>query len=378
MCGADDNGFVERKTTTMSEIEPPYELIADELLGGTVVPFFGSAASAAYRPPDATEWENKFLPSGPELAAILARASNYSAATAAYDAALSDLAEAAAGAAPSVPVAEIMAALKPVLVRHVGGPPGLALIASWYAHVQSTRPALERKLRQAFDVTSEPGPLHTRLADIPEINLYVTTNYDDLLERALGDVGLDYDIVWYEAKERSADRRKFVHKAPGAEPVVIQSGNDYKTLTMTLERPVVLKLHGCVDREPKQGEVKDSYVITEDNYIGYLTGSDVRSQLPIALVNRMIDSSFLFLGYSLADWNMRVILNRIWGSSVLDKKSWAIQREPSDPNVSKIERTLWNRRENMDVELIYCELSEYARQLEARLPAPAAAVKPGP
>ena len=47
----------------------------------------------------------------------------------------------------------IKAALQPVLRKHVGGPPGLALIASWFAHVQSTRPALERKLREAFEVT---------------------------------------------------------------------------------------------------------------------------------------------------------------------------------------------------------------------------------
>ena len=322
-----------------------YARVAKKLARGGMIPFLGAGANLCDRGDDAWQPGRPFLPSGRELAAYLAEEGLY----------------------PKPEDADLMR-------------------VSQYVEQADGEDELYRCLREVFSGEYQPTSMHRLLARVardlaaggrPHL-MAVTTNYDDLLERALGDVGLDYDIVWYEAKERSADRRKFVHKAPGAEPVVIQSGNDYKTLTMTLERPVVLKLHGCVDREPKQGEVKDSYVITEDNYIGYLTGSDVRSQLPIALVNRMIDSSFLFLGYSLADWNMRVILNRIWGSSVLDKKSWAIQREPSDPNVSKIERTLWNRRENMDVELIYCELSEYARQLEARLPAPAAAVKPGP
>jgi hypothetical protein len=51
--------------------------------------------------------------------------------------------------------------------------------------VQGTRKILEGKLHQAFDVTAEPSALHKRLAGIDTIQLYVTTNYDDLLERAL-------------------------------------------------------------------------------------------------------------------------------------------------------------------------------------------------
>ena len=56
----------------------------------------------------------------------------------------------------------------------------------------------------------------------------------------------------------------------------------------------------------------------------------------------MTSNSLLFLGYSLSDWNLRVILNRIWGARKLVGKSWAVQREPADPNVSKIEQALWD------------------------------------
>ena len=89
----------------------------------------------------------------------------------------------------------------------------------------------------------------------------------------------------------------------------------------------------------------------------------------------MTSNSLLFLGYSLNDWNLRVILNRIWGTRKLVAKSWAIQREPADPKVSKIEQTLWDARDN--VELVYCELSEYVRELEAKLSLPAEAQQVG-
>ncbi len=175
--------------------EVPYEMMVDALLSGSVVPFLGSAASAVYRPDGAPAWEpgKNFLPFGAELATILARASSYDAADAAYDAAESELADVAADAAlKAFPGAKrdeigaaIQAAIKPVLSKHFGGPPGLALIASYYAQVQGTRKMLEGKLHQAFDVATEPSPLHIRLAAIDAISLYVTTNYDDLLERAL-------------------------------------------------------------------------------------------------------------------------------------------------------------------------------------------------
>jgi hypothetical protein len=320
MTGIDDDHFVR---------------VARKLSRGGMIPFLGAGANLCDRGEEAWQPGQPFLPSGRELAAYLAEEGLY----------------------PKPDDGDLMR-------------------VSQYVEHEDGEVELYRYLRQVFAVDYPPTSLHRLLArvarDLAAAGqsqlLAVTTNYDDLLERAFSDQGLDYDIVWYEAKQLSADRRKFVHKAPGVNAVVIQAGNDYTGLPMTLERPVVLKLHGCVDREPTDGDVKDSYVITEDNYIGYLAGSDVRSQLPIALVNRMLDSSFLFLGYSLADWNMRVILNRIWGSTKLGTRSWAVQREPPDPDQSKIERTLWSKRENMDVELVYCELGDYVRRIEARLP----------
>jgi hypothetical protein len=42
-----------------------------------------------------------------------------------------------------------------------------------------------------------------------------------------------------------------------------------------------------------------------------------------------------------------------------------VQREPDDPRLSEIEETLWDNRDNVD--LVYCDLGEYVRELGARL-----------
>ncbi len=70
---------------------------------------------------------------------------------------------------------------------------------------------------------------------------------------------------------------------------------------------------------------RDSFVITEDHYIDYLTRTDISNLLPVTLAAKLRKSHFLFLGYSLRDWNLRVILHRIWGEQKLTYKSWAIQ-----------------------------------------------------
>jgi hypothetical protein len=227
---------------------------------------------------------------------------------------------------------------------------------------------LYRYLRAIFDVDYPPNSLHSFLAALPSVlrergspqPLVITTNYDDLVERAFDERGEAYDVVWYEAKGGSQGG-KFVHRPPGGEPVVIELPNKYTKLSLD-ERAVILKLHGAVDRADPKG---DSYVITEDDYIDYLSQGDIGAQIPMILRERMTDSHFLFLGYSMRDWNLRVILNRIWGAEELDLKSWAVQREPDDPIVKTIEETLWSARG--DVDLLYVPLREYVAALAAEI-----------
>jgi hypothetical protein len=180
------------------------------------------------------------------------------------------------------------------------------------------------------------------------------------VEQALTDAGETFDVVWYEAK-RGPMQGRFLHRRSDGELVPIERPNKYTGLDLA-ERTVILKLHGAIDRTDA---ARDSYVITEDSYIDYLAGADVGEQIPVALRERMADSHFLFLGYSMRDWNLRVILNRIWGAQQLDLKSWAVQREPADPGAREVEEALW--RDRGDVDLLYVPLDEYVGRLDDEL-----------
>lgn len=319
-------------------LEPPYELIADGLKDGTVVPFFGAAASAAYRPNSET-WQpgKSFLPFGGEVAAMLAAAANYPATKVAHSNALSDLVAAVNSVASGVMTHDVERALSPIVQKHIGDAPALALIASWAEHVQGDRRALDRKLRQYFAVDSKPGHLHSRLANVAAARLYITTNYDDLLEKALqsrkpnvlvdrGEKGL-----WVSL---GGDRLRPV--APtGTE--LYDLLND--PITSQPSRPIIFKMHGSVD---PISATNDSYLITEEDYVDFL-GRSGGNYIPPYINGLLTDKNFLFLGYSLADWNVRVIMRKLLKAAAARVRFWAIVRGRSD-----IEQSVW-QSQNLNI-----------------------------
>src|SRR5262249_36278692 len=152
-------------------------------------------------------------------------------------------------------------------------------------------------------------------------------------------------------------------RLPDGKVNLINTPNEYCALpievpSLNLKRPVILKIHGAVDRGDPEG---DSYVITEDHYIDYLTRTDISSLMPSALVSKLKKSHFLFLGYSLRDWNLRVILHRIWHEQKLNYTSWAIQLDPG-----LIDQKFWDKR---DVDVFNVSLEDYIQQLKLRLEA---------
>ena len=310
-----------------------YSLVAELLGDGEVIPFLGAGANLCDRPDEATWEPGRFAPSGWELACALAERSRF----------------------PDPDDRDL-------------------LRVSQYVDAILGERQLYRYLHTVFDADYPPSSLHRLLARLPALLrergrpqlLVLTTNYDDLAERALADAGEAFDVVWYEAK-RGPLQGRFLHRLPDGKIVGIERPNKYTGLALA-KRPVVLKLHGAIDRDDDK---RDSYVVTEDSYIEYLAGRDVGEQIPFSLRERMADSHFLFLGYSMRDWNLRVILNRIWGPQQLDLKSWAVQREPASPGAREIEEALW--RDRGDVDLLYVLLKEYVARLDDELAAVRAA-----
>jgi hypothetical protein len=311
---------------------PPYGEIADLLKKGEVVPFLGAGVNFGARPAPDAKWNEKdsnFLPSGMELSRFLADMSSFPSED---DDDLGDLAK----------------------------------VSSYFVET-SARRRLRERLHEIFDRDCEPASIHHYLAELGRSTplLIVTTNYDDLTERAFNRLGVPFDLVVHPTDRKDVEASILWWKHGVAEPEVVPPNQlfiDLKTTT------VIYKMHGTVDRMLSKW---DSYVITEDDYIDFLSRMTGQTAVPAQFMRHFRSRHFLFLGYGLKDWNLRVVLKNL--RAVLppvgdagaqsdeeedELRSWAIQFNPSD-----LETELWNARK---VKIYDVDINQFVAKLRER------------
>jgi hypothetical protein len=305
------------------QAEDHFRRVAKRLVSGRVVPLLGAGVNRCGRP-EGVEWHKpEYLPDCGELAEYLAELADF----------------------PDRPA------------------PDLVRVSQYYAVMDSVG-SLYDGLREILDADYPPTAVHEFFAELPEVRarceqekppgVIVTTNYDDLLERALRARNVAFDLVAYQAVGEYVG--SFMHYRDGMEPVPIEVPNAYMELDPE-EKLVVLKIHGAIDRQDMD---RDSYVITEDDYIEYLAQVDPSEFMPAPVLAYLKRCYFLFLGYSLRDWNLRVILNKIWDSQRVGYNHWAIQLNPAD-----VDERFWMKR---GVDIIDRPLEEYIAGLREHLP----------
>jgi hypothetical protein len=245
-----------------------------------------------------------------------------------------------------------------------GSPPehrDLARVSEYVELMRGVGPLYD-ELHDLLNRDFEPGPVHRALADMARLMaerggpspLVVTTNLDLALEHAFAARGVETDVVSYIARGRHQGR--FLHVSGDADPTVVDLPNAYTGIPLE-ERAVVLRLLGQVDRQPERRW--ESFAVTEDDHIDYLAQADISSLIPVTLVAKLRRSHFLFIGYPLRDWGLRVFLHRIWGRETVAYRSWAVEAE-----VTPVERELWRRR---GVDVFDMPLEEYVTRLAERL-----------
>ncbi len=296
-------------------LNPPYLMIRDGLLKGRVIPLLGSGASVDETRGDTTlmPGQRSYLPSANELARHLAEKAGF-------------------------PEEEELRLTK---------------VAQYY-DVVGGRKALNDELHSIFDCDYPLTSVHTFLADIDAPLLIVTTNYDDCIERALKLKNRKYDLVIHTTDTAAGDHLLWWEDGK-TEPMKISPNKlDLGNLD---DRTVVYKMHGAVDRIFAK---RDQYVITEDDYIDFLSRMTKNKAVPAIFAEPFQSRHFLFLGYALSDWNLRVVLNRIEKDLRRPKgiRSWAVQQNPSP-----LEQRFWQER---GVEVYNKPLDEFIRELTTR------------
>jgi hypothetical protein len=220
-------------------------------------------------------------------------------------------------------------------------------------HVQFAggNPRLLELLREILaDEDCRPSTLLSTLAALP-LRLIVTTNYDGLMEKAVVEQRGPSPFVVVQpiggfrpGEQRSLQRQLVDVVTADARP-------------RADEEPVVIyKIHGTL------GGGSTEVIVSEEDYIEFLTvvGHDSKAGVPRLISNLMVDSSLLFLGYSLEDWDFRTLYKGLVETLPYRQKrmSFALQKDPSS-----FWENYWARKQ---VKIYNVDLYEFADELRRR------------
>jgi len=174
------------------------------------------------------------------------------------------------------------------------------------------RSQLIDRLRGYVQKGKKPSAIVQALAQLP-FRIIVTTNYDKVFETALSAAGKDPSRLIYN-------------------PRFNQTTQDFAG-DPTKEEPFVFKIHGDLSE-------RQSIVITDEDYITFvqrMADKDENHPVPMSVRYHMKRWPTLFLGYSLRDYNLRLLFRTLrWGTDESRYPlSFSVDRGP-DPLIQQI------------------------------------------
>ena len=198
---------------------------------------------------------------------------------------------------------------------------------------------------------------HRALAELP-LPIYITTNYDNLMVKALIHRHRDAKrelCRWNKLLENHAS----IFDKPRFRP--------------TVANPVVFHLHG-------HDEVPESLVLTEDDYMDFLVNLSSRPALiPPVIKAALEESTLLFIGYKIVDWSFRVLmrgLSRFMEPSIR-RISVAVMLPPSPEEVmpsgvaessrQKAQEYLDKYYDNLGIRVYWGTVTDFVTELKGRM-----------
>jgi len=161
--------------------------------------------------------------------------------------------------------------------------------------------ALRQYVQQRLGQPWKPNQYHAALASLPS-DVVITTNWDNLIERTYEDAGINIHKIWTDAHLAHFNARQSVQ---------------------------VIKIHGTLDDI-------SSIVFTQDQYENYRSG---HKYLYNFLSNSMLTETFLFLGFSLNDPNVRSLLEAIASDlEGIPRQHYAVLTEPDRATKETLKR----------------------------------------
>ncbi len=224
----------------------------------------------------------------------------------------------------------------------------LAALAQQYEDTEGFGPTTLRATAEMVLSSRQYGPsaVHEQLASLP-FSLIVTTGQDAMLEQALKAAGKTPITHRYHLRGDKRENPEFV--LPG-----------------TPASPVVFHLFG-------NAEEPSSLVLSENDVLDFLIRVvSERPPLPNSLLRvlKRVGQSFLFVGFGIRHWDLRILLKILLRALELNRSGPAIAAEPLDGLIqSDREEMILFYQRGTRVELEDDDVGDFLTKLSQRLEA---------
>ncbi|MDK2585331.1 SIR2 family protein [Romboutsia sedimentorum] len=172
-----------------------------------------------------------------------------------------------------------------------------------------------------FSIKGDPNKIHDLIIDLDPAHI-ITTNYDDLIERASNKRGLFFDVV---AKDTD--------------------------LPYSINNKMIIKMHGDLNNK--------NIVLKEDDYLSYFENFKLIQNYIKSLISTHI---VLFVGYSISDVNVKYIFQ--WVKDILKNDFQQVYFIEADEN-KKINQLEFEYYRNRGINILYtseCKEIDYFKQ----------------
>lgn len=217
-----------------------------------------------------------------------------------------------------------------------------------------------------FSKVDEP---HSALATLP-LPVYITTNYDDFMIQALKihdkDPVRDF-CAWNKYLEDLKKQNNDLISSSSSSPST--SFVNYLQYSPNTGHPLVYHFHGYTN-------IPQSMVLTESDYLDFLIYmvKNWQGLLPSIVRTALSAAALLFVGYSLADWNFRVLLRGIISSheASLTYPAMAVQLPPDNLNKDDIDKAIgylhkyFGNIPKIKVKIYWGTAKEFSKELRER------------
>jgi SIR2-like domain len=196
---------------------------------------------------------------------------------------------------------------------------------------------------------TKPNEPHGLLAELP-LPVYITTNYDDFMVKAL--------------KSRGKKPRRELCRWNSYTQNHLPRSIFKSRFNPDKDNPVVFHLHGYT-------EELESLVLTEDDYLDFLKKiSEDQDLIPQRIQRAFAGASLLFLGYSLADWNFKVIFRSLFSymerNIVRSHVSVQLMPQVSETRKKKVQEYLDNYFREKNIHIFWGDVFDFVDELRRR------------